>query len=207
MATALSTRRNISRSRRGAIVVLVSILMIVFVILVAFSVDVSYMALIRSQQTAAVDAASKAGISTFVRTNGDYAAARTAAIEVAKQNLVANRPLLLSSDQIEFGRSDLQANQTWAFTKNGLPTNAVRIRSLMSETTAAGKVDLFFSKTFSDGTFRPYHVSIASNFDQELCLVLDRSHSMCFDESGVDWFTRWYPSISSVRRNAASRDQ
>src|SRR5262245_58435464 len=87
------------KSRRGAIVVLVAIMIIVFLASVAFSVDVSYMQLTRTKLRAATDAAARAAGEGLSREQDiDYA--RQVAKDIAAANQVAGEPLLLDDSDI-----------------------------------------------------------------------------------------------------------
>lgn len=182
-----SAAARVSASRRGAMLVLIAVLLVVVVAMAAFAIDVSYMQLVRSELRAATDAAAKAGTLALAKTDGNAAAARTAAIEAAARNRVAGRALVLTSDQILVGRSVSQANGTWAFQANQLPYTSVKIQSAMNSSTAAGAVPLFLGSFLGTGSFQPAQAATASQMDQEICLVIDRSHSMCFNMSGVEW--------------------
>jgi hypothetical protein len=57
----------------------------------------------------------------------------------------------------------------------------------MSADSASGPVALVFGKVFNAGTFMPTKSSTASAIQQEVCLAIDRSSSMAFDLSGVEW--------------------
>src|SRR3990172_10722331 len=90
------------KTRRGAIVVLAALMMIVFLASVAFSVDVAYMQLTKMKLRAATDAAARAAGEGLSRAQDtDYA--RQAAKDIAAANLVAGQPLLLDDSDIIFG--------------------------------------------------------------------------------------------------------
>jgi len=95
----LKTRRPWYRTRRGAIVVLAALMMIVFLASVAFSVDVSYMQLTKAKLRSATDAAARAAGEALSRAQ-NLDDARQAAKDIAHANRVAGEPLLLD----EFGR-------------------------------------------------------------------------------------------------------
>ncbi|ADB19157.1 von Willebrand factor type A [Pirellula staleyi DSM 6068] len=200
-------------ARRGAMLVLIAFLLVVVVCMAAFAIDVSYMQLVRSELRAATDAAAKAGTLALAKTDGDAASARTAAIQAAARNKVAGRALVLTTDQVQVGRSAAQANGTWSFTANQTPYTSVKILSSMSDSTAAGSVPLFLGTFMGRGSFQPAQSATASQMEQEICLVIDRSHSMCFNMSGVEWsyppgtkttpHTICYPPHATLSRWAA----
>ncbi len=75
-------------TRRGAIVVLAALMMIVFLASVAFSVDVAYMQLTKIKLRSATDAAARAAGEGLSRAQ-DIGYARQAAKDIAAANLVA----------------------------------------------------------------------------------------------------------------------
>lgn len=174
-----------SSPRSGAMIVLMVFSIVLFLITAAFSVDVAYMQLVRSELRVATDAAAKAAAAELSRSQSDADAIQEA-IDVANANTVAGRPLAIQASDVEIGRADLQPDGSWEFT-DGTPHTAVRVTALMSDTNPTGSAPLFFGRLFGFRNFTPQRVSTASYFEQEVCLVIDRSHSMCFDLSGTSW--------------------
>ncbi len=151
-----------------------------------FGVDVAFMQLARTELRAAADAAAKAGAESLVRTASE-ADASAAAIDIAAHNTVAGEPLVLSSSDIAFGQSEHQDDGSWVFTEGLTPATAVQITAYKSDQTSAGAIDLLFGGFLGMSKFAPRQVAVASHFSQDVVLAVDRSHSMCFDFSGVDW--------------------
>lgn len=172
--------------RRGAIVVLVAFMIVIFLIAAAFSIDVAYMQCVRAELRAATDAAAQAGVEALSRTQ-DKVEARTAAKQIAKQNYVAGDKLLLRNTDIEFGRSDSNGDGTYSFVKNATPYNSVRINAKRTEGSRSGVVSLFLGGLLGTPSFDPQCSATASHLDQDICLVIDRSHSMCWDLSSNEW--------------------
>ncbi|MCE9606942.1 MAG: VWA domain-containing protein [Planctomycetia bacterium] len=182
-----STLRLRSRKeRRGAVLALVALFVVVLMAMAAFSIDISYIELVQTQLKASTDAASKAGTSALVQGKTD-AQAISAAIAMAAQNTVAGKPLTLTSADIAVGQSVLQGDGSWLFVAGAKPSQAMQITSNMSSANANGAVNLFFAPVFGTKTFTTSNTSVASAFACEVCLVLDRSHSMCFDQTGTAW--------------------
>ncbi|MCA9079876.1 MAG: VWA domain-containing protein [Planctomycetaceae bacterium] len=173
-------------NRRGVMLVLASVAIVMLLAMAAVSVDVSFMQLTRTELRVAADAASKAGVEALQRTQ-DPNAAIQAAIDMAALNTVAGRPLILTANDIELGSARLQTDGSWAFEANATPLNSLRVTATMSNDNANGAVPLFLAGLFGTDSFTPTKVSTASNMQQDIYLVIDRSHSMCFDLSGVDW--------------------
>ena len=189
-----SVRELHDQRRSGAMLLFVLALLIIIFAMVVYSVDVAFMQLARTELHAVTDAAAKAAAGELARTNGDHIQARKVGMEIAAANQVAGAPLILQNNDFEFGQAYEQSDGTWAFTPGALPFTSVRVTASKAANSKSGPVQLFFAPLFGQNTFTPTHVSVASQFEQELVLVIDRSHSMCFDESGVDWS---YPDGSS----------
>jgi Mg-chelatase subunit ChlD len=165
------------KSRRGAIVVLVAVMIIVFLASVAFSVDVSYMQLTRTKLRSATDAAARAAGEGLSREQDiDYA--RQAAKEIAAANMVAGEPLLLDDSDIVFGKSTQLSSGAWGFMPNAEPINAVRVFGRRTREAPSGSVSTFFGRVFNVMDFQPTQSATVVRLDRDICLVLDRSSSM-----------------------------
>ena len=165
------------RQRRGAMLVLIGIMIIAFLVTVAFSVDFAYMNLVKSELRTATDAAAKAAAETLSRTqNVNAAIARGKAI--ALENNVANRGLQLQDSDLVFGRSQLNAFGRFDFTPGGLPSNSVRVNGQRTNASLSGNVQLFFGRVFNVPTFQPQEFATATFIQRDIVLVVDRSGSM-----------------------------
>ena len=182
--------KHARRERRGTILVLCAVFVTILVAMAAFSIDVAYMQLVRTELRVATDAAAKAGVEALVREQ-DPAAAITAATQIAAANKVANTPLQLEASDIILGRASMEQDGSWTFNAGEEPYSAVRVNSRRTADSLDGAVSLFFGGFLGTGSFEPIQSATAANMEQELCLVIDRSHSMCFDDSGTSWS---YPS-------------
>ena len=187
-----------SADRRGVMLILAAAAIVLLLAVAAISVDVSFMQLTRTELRAAADAASKAGVEALQRTQ-DTDEAIQAAIDIAQKNRVAGRPLKLTDEDIEIGSSRMLADGSWEFVPDATPYNSVRVHAEMSSNNSNGAVPLFLAGMFGRDSFTPEKTSTAANMEQEIYLVVDRSHSMCFDLSGVDWK---YPPGTKTKPNA-----
>ncbi len=165
------------RQRRGAILVLVVMLMVVFLMMAAFTIDVGYMQLTKTQLRVAADAAARAGSGALSR-GGDEAAAMAAAQAVAARNDVAGEPLQLKSSEIEFGTIAFSGGGQSQFVPGQEPFNAMRIDANRRSDSVSGPVGLFFGRTFGITHFEPEQMAVAARLDRDIALVLDRSGSM-----------------------------
>jgi Ca-activated chloride channel homolog len=165
------------RTRRGAIVVLAALMMIVFLASVAFSVDVAYMQLTKMKLRSATDAAARAAGEGLSRVQ-DTSYARQAAKDIAAANMVAGKPLLLDDSDIVFGKSSQQASGAWAFTPNAQPINAVRVNGRRTRDSPSNSVPIFFGRVFNVFDFQPVQAATVVRLDRDICIVVDRSSSM-----------------------------
>ncbi len=189
----------------GVILPFMAIGIIMLLAMTMISVDVAYMQLVRTELRAASDAAAKAGAEALARTQTTTAAV-TAAMTVAELNTVAGKPFKLNSSNVIIGTTTQQTNGSWTFASGGTKPNSVRISLTMNNASATGPVDLMFGRAFKSGAFTPSEVSTASAVQQEICLAIDRSASMSFDLTGVEWdYPRMVNTTGGRSRGAAGR--
>ena len=204
-----SKAKRRAKARRGAMLVFVCVLTVVFLFAVAMSVDVAYMHLVNSELRAASDAAAKAAaqqLSDEVRSqanttiSGSSTAQLQAAIAemdttlranvtnkakaIAQTNLVAGRGLQLSTSDIEIGRSVRSGSGRYQFTPDGTPHNSVRVTGRRTNGSISGNVGLFFGRVFGTSSYQPQQQAIGTFVQRNVVLVIDRSGSMKFNEEG-----------------------
>lgn len=165
------------KCRKGAISVLASLLIIVFLASVVLSVDVAYMQLCRTRLRSATDAAARAAGESLSRQQ-DLDASREAAKTLAQANLVAGTPLVLDDSDIVFGNSEQQAGGAWDFVAGEEPINAVRVNGRRTQTAPSGSIPTLFGRVFSVFDFEPTQLATVVRLDRDICLVVDRSSSM-----------------------------
>ena len=117
------------RQRRGAVMILVAVLMPVFCLMAAFAIDVAWMQLARTELRTATDAAARAGAKTL-SLEQDIAAARAAARDAALRNQVAGAGLATQDRDIQFGLSEENGAGRYVFSQGGSPINAVHVNGL-----------------------------------------------------------------------------
>ncbi|MGC4001734.1 MAG: VWA domain-containing protein [Pirellulales bacterium] len=179
-----------ARNRRGAIVVLVAVLMTVLVTLSAFAVNLVYMEITRTELRITCDAAAKAAI-VKLGSSQSQSTARSFARTIAATNPVAGQTLSLTDAQIEFGNSSKNGAGTYVFTANATPLNSARVTSTMN-------VDMVFGRFLSTTSFTPSQQSVVMRVNHDVVLVLDRSASMAFDQSNAEFD---YPEDRSFGTN------
>ncbi len=164
-----SRTRTIRRDRRGKIVVMTAFLMTMLMAMVAFGVDVGYIAVARTEIQICTDAAALAGASGLA---DGTAVAQTRAQDYLTKNKVAGQTLGTSNATIEFGT---WADTTKTFTVGGTTPNGIRIN------TSLNSVPLFFGKALNKDSFNVSASSIAVYQPRDIALVLDYSGSMSYD--------------------------
>lgn len=179
--------RFTSSNRRGAMAVLMAVMMTIFLAAVAFSVDVAYMQLARTELQISTDAAARAAGESLTR-NQDLEAAKQAARNLAAVNLVSNQPLILDDSDFIPGHSEYQENGRWAFTPNGDPINSIRVLGRRTNNSPSGSIGLFFGRIFNVDNFEVSRRSTVVRLDRDICIVVDRSGSMKWEvDDTVAW--------------------
>lgn len=157
--------------------VLICVMVFAFLVTVAFSVDIAYMNLVKSELRSATDAAAKAAAETLARTQ-DVNAAIARGKAIALENKVANRGLQLRDSDLVFGRSQIDNTGRFVFTQGGRPANSIRVNGQRTNASLSGNVQLFFGRIFNVLSFQPEEFSTATFIQRDIVLVVDRSGSM-----------------------------
>ena len=168
--------RHHYRSRRGAMIILIAIVMIVLLIGAVFGVDVAYMHMVRAELRTATDAAARAGAETLARTQ-DVDAAVASAQRVASLNKVAGKGLTVPESAITVGGFTAQQNR-FVFDETKNPFVAMRINGSREATSPDGSVPLFFARALSRQSFQPTQTATSAANVRDVALVLDVSGSM-----------------------------
>lgn len=182
-------------TRSGVSAILIVVLLFVFIVCAAMTVDIAYMQLIRTQLRAATDAAATAAAENLARTDNTEQAVR-AAQDYARANVVAGNPFALSRSDIIFGRVRENVRGGYDFTAHQTPPNAVRVHGRLADDAATGPARLFFSRALGHGDFSTQLQAVAAANRVEICLTIDRSSSMSWDMTGLDWsYTGGHPLL------------
>ncbi len=193
-----------TQRRRGAMIIMVALLLPVLLILVGFSVDLAHMQRVRTEMRCVADLSARAAAGELSRTE-DMALARAAAKDVANQNLVAGVPLTLRDQDIVFGHSQRQTSGEWTFQAGGTPFNSIRVIVSRTNASADGSVGLFFGHFYNRDAFEPELSATCSFLDVDICLVLDRSSSMKLYNSDTAGFMSTSDSRFCEAPHAESR--
>lgn len=182
--------------RRGAILVLSTVLLVVLFGFLSFTVDIGYITLVRTQLQNAADAAAIAGAHGLTVSPDD---ARDAAYEVALQNPVAGLTISIDKNSdIELGQWDSDTN---TFTPLSGPdeskSNACRVTITMSKAEGT-EIGLFFSPVLGTHEAEMEISSIATFKPRDVMLALDFSASMN-DDSEIR--NMWSIGVAEVEAN------
>jgi len=156
--------------------VLIAIMMFLFLIVVAFSIDIAQMHLARTELRSSTDAAANAAATTLADTL-DRNLAIQRGQQIAQANLVNGQPLLLADGDFQFGRSDRQVNGKYAFNAGEAPFNGVRVNGQRTTGSLSGPVPLFFGNVTGTSIFEPEAFATATYVERDITLVVDRSGS------------------------------
>ncbi|MEM6656121.1 MAG: vWA domain-containing protein [Planctomycetota bacterium] len=179
--SSFGVNRSRRSRRRGAILVLLAVLMPVIAIMAAFAVDIAWMQLVRTELRTATDAAARAGAKSL-SIDQDLDIARGAAIAAAARNQVAGQSMRVGPEDVVFGSSEQSgANAKFEFNPSGSVINGVRVDGRRTAGSAAGPVGLFFGRLMGVNEFEPTHVATSTILDRDIVLVIDRSGSMGLD--------------------------
>jgi uncharacterized protein YegL len=166
-----------SKRRRGAMLVLILIMLVGFMVAVAFSVDIAFMQLTRTELRSSTDAAAKAAaVELSLTLDRDEAIARGQ--EIAAANPVNGEPLLVDASEFSFGRSAELNSGKFEFSPGGIPSNSVQVQGRRTNGSLSGPVPLFFGSFFGVNDFEPRLSSTATYIERDIVLVVDRSGSM-----------------------------
>ncbi len=165
------------RDRKGAMLVLIAIMMIGFMVAVAFSIDIAQMHLTRTELRTATDAASKAAAATLAQSQ-DTELAISRGQQIAAANTVNGDPLLLDRTDFTFGRSVELVSGKFQFSAGGTPRNSVLVDGRRTVGSPSGPIPLFFGNVFGVEFFEPTTDATATYIERDIVLVVDRSGSM-----------------------------
>lgn len=154
-------------------------MLLVFVMVAAATVDFAYIQQVRSELRIATDAAAKAGSEALARTESESQAIN-AAINYAAANAVAGQPLSISTNDVLLGRVIKDNSGKWNFQSGLRPFNSVQVNAKVTSS-------LFFGSVLGRSVYEPQFEAVAGYQEYDVILCLDRSGSMLFDMSGVDY--------------------
>lgn len=163
-------------SRRGAILVLAALLLIVIFALTAFVVDAGYMSVTATQLQNAADAAALAGIQVLPE-------GKTIAIAEVQSTALANNvsgtAVSIATTDIEFGKFDVT---TRTFTPNDPLVNALRVTARLKDQ------PYLFAPVMGFQKYTQSRSAVAMLNPRDIAFVVDLSGSMN-DDTETCWAT------------------
>jgi hypothetical protein len=163
--------------RRGAIVVLAAFLMVVMLGLVAFSVDMGYIMLVKTELQVAADSAA---LAAGAKLSASRAQLEATATNYAGMHQAGGHAVELKSSDIEYGIWDQDSRTFEPTAKVG---NALRVTARQDNST--GNNNLFFARVLGQDKYNITASAIALGNPRDICFVVDLSGSMNDDtESG-----------------------
>jgi hypothetical protein len=162
-----SSRKTLrSRQRKGVIALLSATLMVAMLAMLAFSIDLGYIATVRTEIQRAVDAGALAGASHIV---DDPVVSDQTAREFVRHNIVGGSPIPVSSIDVEIGTWDRNVRQ---FEPGANPPTAIRVTAIQQNR------PLFFARIFGEDSFATRAEAVATFVPRDIMVVLDYSASM-----------------------------
>ena len=152
------------RARRGVIVVLAAVILVMLFAFTAFTVDLGYVALTRSQLQNAADAAALAAAGDLVDALGSSPvrstsyvaeAARTTAERVGASNSAGNHDKVFidGQDDVELGQTSWNSKtKQWQVNWGALPATAIRVTVSRGGASRGDGLPLFFAPVLGHDT-------------------------------------------------------
>lgn len=201
LSSCVSDRKRVSRSsrrlraaRKGNIVVLTAVLMVVMLGMVAFAVDVGYMYTLQTQLSRSVDAAALAGAGVLV---DGQSAAEAEALEYLVRNPVGSSITAVDEARLEAAKAQFLsehgqhlklASGEWdPTTRSFKPGGATP--STMQVALTYPHQPLFFGRLLGRDDFTIHAESVAMYQPRDIVVVLDYSGSMNDDSTFAAYST------------------
>ena len=172
-------RHSKTAVRRGAVIVLMVLLLPVAVLMSAIAINLAYIELSRTEMIIATDAATRAG-GRDLSITGSTKTAQKRAKQLAALNSVAGSALDLSDADIEFGRSIRQSSGRYDFTIDSKNPNALRVAAHRDSLNKDGPIRLLMPSVLGIGSVPTIQQAVSTQMEVDVGLVLDRSGSMAY---------------------------
>lgn len=182
----LPALRRPAATRRGATLILVAVMSSALVSLGALVINWSYIELTNTQLRSASDAAAKAAAVTMSQVQ-NQGQAKQAAKLVAAEYTVGGQSLRIRNRDIEFGNAESDGNGGYTFSAGVQPLNCARVVARCGPGSATASVSAVMGNLLETDEFELEKEAIAGRFDHDICIVVDRSASMAWDLTGVDF--------------------
>lgn len=188
-----TVRKRNPDQRRGVVLVMSALLIVVVCAMAAMAIDVGYMLLVKTQLQVAADAGALAAGNALHLTPAEVISIGE---EYAAKQLAGGRNVATSEADVELGSWD---SNTESFTPSATGGNAVRV------TVRRDNESLFFARAIGRGTFSSEASAIVMDDPKDIAFVVDLSGSMN-DDTEAAWATstingefgpQGYPGIGS----------
>lgn len=216
MQTSITFRLPRAHGRYGSAMVFLAFLLPVILMVAAYTINVVYMELVRTELQIGTDIATRAAGRTLALTGNRHQAIEDAK-RLAAANTVCKMPLTLDKSDVVFGASIRSSDgDRYEFSKNA-HANAVQLRTESFAMSMVNGIPLAFPSMGVPVKFRPLKTAICTQAELDVALVLDRSTSMTYqanESSGSSllepapafWLpgtpvppnTRWLDVVASV---------
>lgn len=216
MRASVNLRLPQTHRRHGSAMVFLSFLLPVILMVAAYTINVVYMELVRTELQVGTDIATRAAGRTLALT-GDKRLAIADAKRLAAANTVCKIPLTLDDSDIVFGASIRSTDADRYEFLEHKNANAVQLRTESFAKNMVNGIPLAFPSMGVPIKFRPLKTAICTQAELDVALVLDRSTSMTYpanETSGSNhlepappfWLpgtpvppnTRWLDVVASV---------
>ncbi len=180
-------------ARKGSVTVIFLLLLLAVVGVGAMAVDFALIQSARTDLRVSCDLASRAAMVDYIETKS-VSSARARAKDIASRNPVIRANLQLEDVDITPGNSAPGQGSRYEFTANQLPFNSFRVEANLLNGSSSGNLPTVFSNVHNVTSVEIDQRATATETYLDVVLVLDRSGSMAFDLTGVEWS---YPSGNS----------
>ncbi|QDV68932.1 von Willebrand factor type A domain protein [Rosistilla carotiformis] len=182
------------RTRTGAILVMFLFMLAALIALGAMALDLSLVEAARTDMRIVSDLSSKAASVEYTQT-GSISLAKSRAKNLAIQNTVIGaKDFRLDDADIAAGNSQRQTNNKFQFSEDATPINSFRVVARLGGGSVNPGLQSLFPGVRNGEATDLSQMATATEINLDIVLVLDRSASMAFDLSGVDWV---YPNRQS----------
>ncbi|VAX42020.1 hypothetical protein MNBD_PLANCTO02-1863, partial [hydrothermal vent metagenome] len=169
-------RLTAKKKRKGAILVLAAMVLVMVFSFVAFTIDTGYMTVVKTELQATADAAAMGSISEMKDGN---AAVRAMAQKIGLANTAGGKPINIDNVDIQLGIYDMNA-KTFTVSVNG--ANAVKVIARVKNE------KFFFAPIMSKKDFNMSTTAISMLNPRDIIFAIDLSGSMN-DDTEPCWST------------------
>ena len=167
---------KLRQRRRGAMAVLAAVFLVVLIAMIAFAVDIGYLAVVRTQLQAAADSAALAAAGS---SNLSQSQMVSVAQQFANANQAAGRAIQLNASDVQFGTWNATSR---TFTPSSAAATAVKV-TVRTDSSDGGASSLFFGRIFGLSSINQRPRQWPRSIPRDIAFVIDLSGSMNDDTS------------------------